>query len=375
MEFKFASLSTLLLTGLAFAETSCPTLDQMTQCNLKGEWQPRNLSASVDCGPTIDGSFLYWNAKVDGYDFASEAKISGMFDEMGPTFLNAQLQPQTLDFDTWDPGFQVGLGYIFEGREQWHTRLSWTRFDTSNSKSMKATFSLANYFIPILIPSLIGPTADKVSAHWDLDFDVVDLELGRHFFVGKWLSLYPKLGLRAAWIGQDFNVDYHAIYPTNASLIFTFDHEFGADQHFKGIGLKCGSDIQFHLTKSFSILGNLSGSILSGKQHITENLNGVIFTTPSTFFPENVELKNSDDVIRTNLEGNIGLQYQAFFRDDQYRLGLSGLYSFAYWFTQNQLSNENLSNNDNIGFPFITMNSDGGDLQLQGLTVQLELDF
>ncbi len=365
------------MNGL-FAETAQDPINQISETNLRDELQPRSASDSVFKGFTIDGSFLYWNAKVDGYAFADKVKLSGISEGV-PTSIKGNLEVESPSFDTWDPGFQVGLGYIFAARQQWHTRLSWTRFDTSNSKSVKTDPEdlFIKHIFPTLSPYLTGPIADKASAKLDLNFNTLDWELGRQFFIGKWLAFNPKMGLRAAWINQDFKVKYHSYFPTNDTIL-SENTSFKANQDFKGIGLKIGSDVEFYITKSWSILGNLSTSILAGSIDTKSKIKGllVIDVGPESFtIPETITIKDSANKLRSNLEGQLGIQWQTFFYDNKYRFGCSALYSFAYWFSQNNMRDELITFNPNLSQPLIQESVQNGDLQIQGLNIKFEFDF
>jgi hypothetical protein len=354
--------------------TNTPPLQQISQTNLHDQLQPISASDSVDKGFTLDGSFLYWNAKTEGLEFAERVKITGI--NGTPTLIKSTGDAMSPAFTTWDPGFQIGLGYIFSSREQWHTRLSWTRFDTNSHKSVETNINdLPNkYMIPIWVSVLTGPAADKASGHWDLDFDTLDLELNRPFFIGKWLSLDPKIGMRGAWIDQHYNVKYHALFPTSTTILIR-NTSFRSNESFKGVGIKMGSDLKFYLCKSLSILGNLSTSILWGKLTLHEKIKGYIVIDPTTTLPEIVKFNKSRDVLRANLEGQLGCEWQMFYSKDKLRFGISALYSFAYWFKQNTAMTEVIPFNQTVNLPSVTVIPNNGDLQIQGLNIKIDFDF
>ncbi len=372
------SLLALTMTPALFSDNS-GNLDEkspLAQTNLRGRLQPRSESASVDKGWTADVSFLYWNAKVDGYEFADKVNLTGTSVGGSPTFIDAKGKIEAPSFDNWDPGVQVGLGYIFPQREQWSIHLGWTHLNTDTHRSLSTddpTLS-SELLVPILIPFLTGTAANGASAHWSMDFDTLDLELGRNFYVGKWLSCKPTVGLRAAWIDQHFRVKYDSIYITSSGH-FPFGQFFRCNQNFSGIGLRFGTDLQFYIARDWSILGNLSGSLLWGSIDIKEKASGRIFVSATDSFPETINFKQSMDRIRSNLEGSLGFQWQRFYHEDKYRVAISALYSFAYWFRQNQLVDETISFPPNLQQPASNMYSSVGDLQLQGLTLRFNFDF
>ncbi|MBS0652597.1 MAG: hypothetical protein JSR39_03625 [Verrucomicrobia bacterium] len=346
------------------------------QTNIRGQLQPTSASAPVDKGWFIDGSFLYWNAKVDGYQFAEKLSITGLSTTSLPTSVNAKAKLETPTFDSWDPGLQLGIGYIFPQREQWCVRLSWTHFNTDNEHSITTHPNTPpdGYLLPTLYPVLTGTLADRASSHWNMHFNTLDLELSRQFFIGKWLSFKPRMGLRAAWIEQHFRVNYHSVFLT-AATAFSFDQLFRCRQEYEGIGLKFGTDLQFYITRAWSILGNLSTSLLWGTTELKQKATGRIFVSDTDSFPESLVLSKTFDKLRTNLEGQLGLQWQTYYHQGKYRFAASALYSIGYWFRQNLLTNQIVSPAGNLQQPAVVEANTNGDLQLQGLNIQLEFDF
>lgn len=382
MKMKHLLLTTTLIAqtmtiGL-FSDNSA-SLDEkspVVQTNLRGRLQPKSESASVDKGWTVDASFLYWNAKVDGFEFADKVKVESTSSGGTPTSIHAKGKIAAPSFDNWDPGVQLGLGYIFPQREQWSLRLGWTHLNTDSHHAVSSDDPTltTELIVPTLLPFITGTAADHASAHWRMEFDTLDLELGRHFFIGKWLSCKPVIGLRAAWIDQHFRAKYDSLYVTTSG-IFPFDQSFRCNQDFGGIGVRFGTDLQFYITKCWSVLGNLSGSLLWGSTEIKEHATGRIFVSTTSSFPETTKFKQSIDRIRPNLEGSLGFQWQTFYHSDKYRVAISALYSFAYWFKQNQLANEALNFPPNLQQPATNTIVSNGDLQLQGLNVRFNFDF
>lgn len=333
-----------------------------------------SVSNAVEKGWTIDGTFFYWNAKIDGLQFAEEVRLKGLIPNQVPIEIDAILQCKNLPFNRWDPGFQIGLGYLFSERDQWHTRLSWTRFRTESHASISTPETDAtHYLFPLWISFLVGPQATHVTADWNLDYDVVDWELSRSFFVGDWLSLEPKFGVRGVRIAQDYDVHYNAFY--NAGTIFTNNSAFKADQSFKGVGLKIGSDLEFYMCKQLSLIGNFAASLLWGHYSMQEKANGLIILSSTTSLPETIKFKASPDVLRTNLEGFLGVKWERFFHRDRYRFSCALFYTFSYWFKQNTLTNQIANFAPNLQNPAITETVKSGDLQLQGGNIRLGLEF
>jgi hypothetical protein len=339
------------------------------------------LSAETNTNPiptggwTLDGSLLYWNARTDGCAFAGRTKITGISGDT-PQTIATRLKIESPAFDHWNPGFQIALGFVFSAKEQWRSRLAWTCFNTSTHRTVKTNSRqlFTRHLVPMLASFLTGPIADFAAIKWKLNFDTLDLDLSRVFFIGKWLALEPRVGLRAAWISQNFDTKYHAYFLTNTT-VFTANTFFKDDQDFKGIGLKIGSDATFYIDNSWSILGNLSASFLGSLIHVKEWIKGLSIIDDVTAVPETVRVKNYFNRLTPTLEGSLGLQWQRFFYSNKLRFGCSALYSFSYWFKQNNAVNEFIVFTPNITEPLTQIALSDGDLQLQGLNLKFELEL
>lgn len=245
------------------------------------------------------------------------------------------------------------------------------------------------------------------SAKWDLTFGTLDLELGREFWIGKYVSLSPRMGLRGAWINNDYKVNYKGLFlgtvvdSFSGSLPFDpanfIDYQLPNDAHihfdnkFKGIGAKFGVDFDFHLTKSFTILANVASSLLYGEFHRKIAIQGGFASddlgTPlPAILHINALIDDHHHRIRSNIESELGLQWESYLTCLCSRVSLGLSYFFSIWF--NQLEFENASagvSPDPIGSPtFPAANNDpsfqqrdrvDGNLQLHGLVVRFGIAF
>jgi len=126
----FALLLTTELISSGYSRTQTEEPSPIIQTNIREQLQPTSASFLVDKGWVTDASFLYWNAKADGFQFAEKIKLEGITPNALPTALSAKGTFETPSFNSWDPGVQLGIGYIFPEREQWRAHLSWTHLNT-----------------------------------------------------------------------------------------------------------------------------------------------------------------------------------------------------------------------------------------------------
>ena len=151
----------------------------------------------------IYGDLIYWNAHENGLSYA--VVNEGADDNL------AHAQVKNIH-GKWNWGFRVGAGYNLP-HDGWDLNFTWLRF-TDNGR--KRVHGGSNHFIfptlaaagdPILAVADTG-SCNKAHGHWRLRLNQLDLDLGREFFVSKWLTVRPHFGLRTDWIHQKLNVDY-----------------------------------------------------------------------------------------------------------------------------------------------------------------------
>ncbi|GAB5411099.1 MAG: hypothetical protein ChlgKO_02130 [Chlamydiales bacterium] len=334
----------------------------------------------------FDVSYLFLRAEIDGLVFGQTIDVSNLTSPSD--VLHVKDRPKNLDFQ-WSSGLTAGVGYIFPEREQFQLSAYWTYLHSKADKKTRQNGNIDEHFIaPNWLPLLLGSTADRAKASWTLNFNVVDLALSRNVLFGEWFSMEPKAGLRGAWINQDYNVNYHGGFKYSeagtTNTIFK-DTSFKATNDYRGIGARIGSDLQFYLTKNITVLGSFFGSLLYGDFELRETYSGgllVDFGAGPQILNEDVDLRKDITAVRPAIESKIGLRWNRYFNENKQRILIGMYYQLNYWFDQNELVNQ-LANRDStpISGTAITANNNitninpHGNLQIQGLEVELRLDF
>ena len=315
--------------------------------------------------------YLYWQAKEDGLEFAQLIDVQLNFP--APIVATTSLLEPSSE---WNSGFQVGLGYIFPQRSQWDILLNWTWFHSDAKKSASASDpTLTQHSLkPTWLPFLMGPQAFDAAGHWSLKYDTLDLLLGRDFFLGRWLSFHPQAGIRGAHLHQDYHAAYHGAYNDGMGALLPLgETSFDATWTYNGIGVRFGTDGEWHINSYVSVVANGFLSILYGRYHLQEAFVGK-FLAGGFLLGESIYSNRRYYRLRTALESELGIRLQKFFSNDTKRAVFGAYYGFSYWIRQNEMSNE-LLNFDATGNSFVTHLPITGDLQLQGLRIELGVDF
>lgn len=368
----------LVLSVLSYADTSEPSIEMISEKNVQNQPQPISAVHGVEKGFFINGSFLYWKADMDNLEYALHIKVANA--NGGSGTITADAKVQELDFE-WNPGGRLEIGYIFNQREGWKAALSGTHFNSEAHGSSRISNSNNGQeeLVPRWFPPISGQFLTRSSAHWELEFNTLDLTLGRDFFVSKWISFSPYFGLQGAWIKQDYKINNDAFYIEQAGLVFR-ENQLRFHQHFKGFGFEMGTGFIFHIVDNFGIIGNVEGSLVWGVCKTFQRLNGGVPIETLGVLSEDIRVHDSKHRLRASIASDLGFIWEQFWNKQKNRFFLSATYAYSIWFNQNEFRNlffggnavnvpQPLQNNS----PIFEKNE--GDLQLQGLVISAGLDF
>lgn len=339
---------------------------QLTQDNTQYTVSGKNPTTRMDgynSGAFIVADFLYWQAVQDGIEYALSSKSPirpGSFLSSGEVNIKDG-DMKDVDFD-WGPGFRVGLGYNFR-YDQWDLFLNWTRFHNhSNSTShAHAGGSLSALWVPVTIS---GGDIEKAHAHWRLLYDVVDLELGRSFYLTKALSARPFVGLRGAFIRQHFRYRYEDLHVD--TIPGPFDIVTRTKNNYYSGGLRAGTEMNFRVNQHWSFYGAASTSLVYGNFDLR-----LRFQFPDLDIgPLKLGYKSDYNRTKANVEGAIGLQWETGYANGRYHFTILACYEFTEWFNQNQLVKVLAPALFNPAFL-----PNDGDLGMQGGTLSARFDF
>lgn len=298
----------------------------------------------------VNTEFLWWVAKEDGLYYAqsgysNETTTSNPPD--GTINFSGHLQKVK---PLWQPAFRLGLGGNM-AYDEWDLFLNWTWFSSDARGSSKGLL-----LVLLGHPDLEGTeAAEYAKAKWKLLYNVIDLEMGRSFWVGKHLSLRPFFGLRGAWLDQNLKTSYRYATTPQTSGRSHFDSDF------EGGGVRAGLDARFTLLNGWSFYGIAAASTLYG-----------FFDCDFRANLDNHPVAKTRDGFRqalSSLQMALGVRWDTYVHRDRYHFGLYAGWEQNIWYGANKM-------NHYFGqFSEGNLQQFNNDLCLQGGTFGIRFDF
>lgn len=341
-------------------EARVANLTQKETQHVQGGKNPTALDKNYRSGPYILSDLLYWQATMGGLEYVvrshAPVDLNALFGAESATLDDGRLKG--FEFD-WAPGFRIGVGYHFK-YDRWDSLLYWTRYHNHCSSSARphGNGSLSGAWVPLVFG---GGETQHATAHWHFRYDVVDLELGRSFYLTKALSGRPFIGLRGAIIGQHCRFRYDDLNNPNVhDLIVRTKNDYDAG------GLRTGAQMNFRFNQHFSFWGSFAAALLYGHFDVKLGLQlpGVDLGGLKLGYTGNYNR------VKTNVEAGLGIQWETGYSEGRYHLTILACYEFSQWFNQNQLIKIIIP-----GMFIPSVPSGDGDLGLQGATLSARFDF
>ena len=353
---------------------------------------PENYGVNAPvCPKTCDGDFIvevagfYWSARQDGMEYAIRNGVTIPVDFVANDLTElvnlVDAKYETLD-SSWDGGFKLGVGYC-SACDGWDVGVTWTWFKNTTSSHLDAHSDSASVFIPLwsAYASQFGQTnfVRDIETHWKLELNLVDIELGREYWVSKYLTMRPFVGVRVAWIYQDFTIK-HKGGVFAIPLTTAFNNEVDLENNFRGAGLRGGLDTVWNFGCGWGLYGNLAFNLVYGRFCFTHEEDNRT-ATGNHDKVEILETSSSFRATRAMFDLGFGLQWAAMICDCKYGLLISFGWEQHLFFDQNQFWRT-----VRIGDTIITPNGRNntgenifhqrrGDLDTQGVTLRVQANF
>jgi hypothetical protein len=302
------------------AQTSLEAAADTKKRKKKQAKEQKRMTYYEDASWLISLDYLLWKANSGRFGFQLDVDPG----------IPAQIIGSSRDYKyQWKPGFRIGIGNYANGFKGWDCFANWTFFyDKANGSAVL----MANQ-IPVQNGRLVPFSLATARTSWSLNYNIVDLEFGHHFFFIKKFSVRPLFGFRGAFIHQDY-----AAFANPNEQIFNFttlDLVSRADNDFNGFGIRGGGELYWNLNPWLGFMGRFSGCGLIGtirvKSTVLANSNALPTMSSTTSVAE------SYFRLRPNLEGLIGVHLKFPLFKKKHLLEFIVGYETALWFKQNEL--------------------------------------
>ena len=398
--------ASMLLAGSALGYTSTEdrldTLEkEMHQVSAKNPQNTLGAAFTTARPDTVGNNWfatlgvIYWHPKMGGTEFAytntSDVLIANAISGPLPGETTVTIQRpnppagdvKTNDF-SWDVGLKAGLGYKTP-HDSWDVYAHYTWFNSNDGKSVSKD-------VPSLIISLKGIAAliaGHAKSNVGIDYNNIDLELARSFFLSGRFSLRAHFDVKSTWLDLSQDVTYN--YGTLINTPFNgLDFKVKDDCKIWGFGPRTGVDGKLYLGHGFSLNGELSGSILYGRFNAHHKENWPLLQLASGSPPAGGNQLNIKDKFHQFIpfvQTFIGLSWETFLNQNKQYFSLKAGYEVQYYWRVNQMSNVDQALQYTIGGPTpsgIGVTTTGlrtnlqkysEDLMFYGITGEVRLDF
>ncbi|NGX45596.1 MAG: hypothetical protein K940chlam2_00752 [Chlamydiae bacterium] len=393
--FKTITLSLVGVTSVACAATkqdNCcvtspapcyPDESSCTYCVGPDRVNPPLRPKSCDGDFVVSLEGFYWSSHQDGMEFAIENDV---FVPATPTRIQTEELNNLIDAEyknpdfSWEFGFRVGLGYN-STHDGWDITGYWTWYNGRASSHLEAERDDNHTLLPLW--SAIGRSsgaggvlwATDIESHWKLSLNLIDVELGREFWVSKYMTLRPHVGLRGAWVDQDYEIEHKGgiwstlTTPTNNAVTLKND--------FKGVGVRAGFNSIWNIGKGFALFGDSAVSLVYGRFKVKHDEWNRAALTP---FGKTRILETEDhfNASRAMTDLALGLQWSTpFGQKCQYGFTLGLSWEHHMFFDQNQMWRvNNIQDSPSTGlFGQNAYYQRRGDLDTQGWTLNILFEF
>jgi hypothetical protein len=317
----------------------------------------------------VTADFIYWRTNIDGMEYAYGG-VGGMIAD-APVLIPIPIA--TLGTNTargsahnpefkFEPGVKVGLGWHMD-HDGWDLVANWTFLASGNRTNSVSAIDTGTGLIaaqPVFLSETSSPSIfylSHASSHWKQNFNIIDLELGRDFFLSRYLTMRPHIGLKSAWIQETTT---NILIPTYESsgddLNAITSVSLYNSQHMAGLGIRGGFDTGWHITKNWMFYGDLALTNLWGR--VKKVAVGTNTETPAGKITTLNSIQSYYTVIPV-IEAGIGLSHIAWFCKNRYRFEARVGWEEQVW----------------LGFNRSQDYTRVGNLSVHGLTIKTMFNF
>lgn len=171
--------------------------------------------------------------------------------------------------------------------------------------------------------------------------NILDIDLGRKYWVSKSLSLRSYIGIRAASIAQGYQIHHDggswAEFDNGSFFQPAYNDKVILQNKFEGIGGRSGIEGDWNFGCGWSLFSQIAASILYGHFNVIHKEEVRLAQSP--FSKQQVlDTKEAFWVSRAVFDWKLGIQYAALVCDCKYGLTARLSWEQHLFFHQNQMS-------------------------------------
>lgn len=356
---KFQAISILALLA-----SQCFGVDDMQMRNLENRVntleQAKSSKGVINppARPVVKSGFDFWLQGEALYMQAREDDLN--YSILINSTNDGHTKKVTYD---WSWGFRLGTGWNFQ-HDGWDLLFDWTSFHTENTNRKMTDFTTnVNLVVWGDSQASVG-IAQLAQGVAKLRMNFFDLELGREFFVSKWLALRPFIGGRGAWVHRNFRVMYQTLgpeIPLDKDVVHLMNR-------FNGGGARIGLDTKWMMGMGWSFVADAAFSLLYGSQHLHHHQ--VVREINQTLVDVD-HVDNTWTALRSMMDLSLGVRWDKLFYNNRYRIALQAGWEqhvlFGFDKDMNFIHLRRLASGKYFNY--------NGDLSLSGVAFQARFDF
>ena len=355
--FHVSLLTALLMTALAFAGTYSqsgglsprsatttttaqiepfePGYEVEKEEMVHGYSYPGRIDVKGDWDFTLSASFLYWQMMAGGLDFLS--------------YYNSETSLyERIEFPfSYEPAFKVFAGMFFHNHDDWQLFADYTRHYSHNKCVATSRPGAHDSLVPAVwtTGSTKSQGVPKAEGHYHMGIDILNLSVGRYFYLGSHLILNPFLGARADWIHDKWNSKYHQIMTYTDPNGNQITEEFDLPSWYKtkswALGPRVGLEARYLLGEGCRLFGRGAVSLVYKRSHLDGDLT---YLDRVSGRQTNYEVKTyavyneKDSLLRPELELGLGFGWGTYLDSQNWNIDFSAGYDLIMIWNQQIMS-------------------------------------
>ncbi|QVL57143.1 MAG: MOMP family protein [Simkaniaceae bacterium] len=325
---------------------------------------------------TLD--ILYWHPKLGGTEYAISTNPDFITTQGGQqrfNFLQHEGAIKENDF-SWDLGLKAGIGYKTP-HDDWDVYARYTWFESNSSSSCFKTPPAAIF----TLRSVEGTAAKWAKSHVDIEYNNIELQLARSFFLSRRLSIRPHFDLKTTWLSLAQNITYNrSDLPRVRPELVDLDRKIKDSSKMRGFGPQVGVDGKLYVGNGVSLFGDLSGSILYSYFRVRhKETHPVITDDDFVYGGTQYTIKDNHHRFIPFVQMFVGLTWDTYLNSNRQHLSLKGGYEVQYFWRINQM----MKTESQVIVPFTEdqralrhyFDPISEDLMFYGITGEVRLDF